>query len=99
MTDEEKKHFDDMKLIVEAIRFNHNISGDINNLYVKDVEHEIEVYQRLSSEENRKLLMDAIKFNHNIPEDGDIGNLYIEDPEHEIEVYQKLIKFENSSVQ
>ncbi len=33
-----------MKLLVEAIRFNHNISGDINNLYVKDVEHEIEVY-------------------------------------------------------
>ena len=44
MTDEEKKHFDDMKLLVEAIRFNHNISGDINNFYVKDSEHEIEVY-------------------------------------------------------
>ena len=52
MTDEEKKYFDDMKLLVEAIRFNHNISGDINNLYVKDVEHEIEVYQKLMKFEN-----------------------------------------------
>ena len=52
MTDEEKKHFDDMKLIVEAIRFNHNISGDINNFYVKDPEHEIEVYQKLMKFEN-----------------------------------------------
>ena len=85
-----------LNLLITALRFNHNISGDINNLYVKDAEHEIEVYQKLSTEENRKLLMDAIKFNHNIPEDDDIGNLYIEDPEHEIEVYQKLIKFENS---
>ena len=88
-----------LNLLITALRFNHNISGDINNLYVKDAEHEIEVYQKLSTEENMKLLMDAIKFNHNIPEDDDIGNLYIEDPEHEIEVYQKLIKFENSSVQ
>ena len=52
MTDEEKKHFDDMKLIVEAIRFNHNISGDISNIYVKDVENEIEVYQKLMKFEN-----------------------------------------------
>ena len=33
-----------LNLLVTALRFNHNISGDINNLYVKDVEHEIEVY-------------------------------------------------------
>ena len=52
MTDEEKKHFDDMKLLVEAIRFNHNISGDINNFYVKNPEHEIEVYQKLMKFEN-----------------------------------------------
>lgn len=33
-----------LNLLVAALKFNHNISGDINNLYVKDVEHEIEVY-------------------------------------------------------
>ena len=33
-----------LNLLVAALRFNHNISGDINNLYVKDAEHEIEVY-------------------------------------------------------
>ena len=32
-----------LNLLITALRFNHNISGDINNLYVKDVEHEIEV--------------------------------------------------------
>ena len=33
-----------LNLLIAALRFNHNISGDINNLYVKDAEHEIEVY-------------------------------------------------------
>ena len=33
-----------LNLLITALRFNHNISGDINNLYVKDAEHEIEVY-------------------------------------------------------
>ena len=33
-----------LNLLITALRFNHNISGDINNLYVKDVENEIEVY-------------------------------------------------------
>lgn len=96
MTEDEQDEFNEMKLLIEAIRFNHNLSGDIKNFHVEDSNHEIEVYQKLSTEENKKLLINAIKFNHNIPENNDIGNLYIEDPEHEIEVYQKLIKFENS---
>ena len=33
-----------LNLLIAALKFNHNISGDINNLYVKDAEHEIEVY-------------------------------------------------------
>ena len=41
-----------MKLLVEAIRFNHNISGDINNFRVEDKEREIEVYQKLMKFEN-----------------------------------------------
>lgn len=52
MTEEEQDEFDTLKLLVEAIRFNHNLSGDINNFYVKDPEHEIEVYQKLIKFEN-----------------------------------------------
>ena len=35
-----------MKLLMDAIKFNHNIpeDDDIGNLYIEDPEHEIEVY-------------------------------------------------------
>ena len=52
MTEEDQDEFDTLKLLVEAIRFNHNLSGDISNFRVEDKEHEIEVYQKLMKFEN-----------------------------------------------